>query len=118
MAKRGENCRDENGTWDIGGGALEIGDQVEGRLRTEIKEEYGADVLQWEFLGYSDVHRKHDGKETHWLALEFKVLVDPAQVKNAEPHKLDEVKWFKLDNLPKKLHSELPEFFEKYKKSL
>jgi hypothetical protein len=28
MQKRGKNCRDENGRWDIGGGALEVEDSV------------------------------------------------------------------------------------------
>ncbi len=118
MALRGKNCRDENGAWDIGGGALEFGEDAKERLKKEIKEEYNADVLKTEFLGFRDVHRSHDKKETHWLALDFKVLVDVSQVKNAEPHKLDKVKWFRLDKLPGNLHSELPRFFEIYRSKL
>jgi 8-oxo-dGTP diphosphatase len=60
----------------------------------KCKEEYCADVLEYEFLGYRDVHREHEGNRIHWLALDFKVLVDPAQVKNGEPHKFDAVEWF------------------------
>lgn len=118
MAKRSENARDENNRWDIGGGALEFGEKVEDNLRKEIKEEYLTDIIDYEFLGYSDTFREHKGKKTHWLALEFKVLVDPEKVGNGEPHKFSEIKWFKIDNLPKNLHSELPGFFEKHKSIL
>lgn len=120
MAKRGSNARDEHGRWDIGGGGLEHGETVEERLRQEIKEEYCTEVLEHEFLGYDDVHREHNGDETHWLALFFKVRVDPKQVENGEPHKFDEVAWFELDDLPseEELHSQLPEFFRRYRGKL
>ena len=83
----------------------EFGDTVENTLRKEIKEEYGTDILDFEFLGYQDVHREYKGKKTHWVALCFKVLVEREKVKNGEPHKFDEVKWFKLKDFPKPLHS-------------
>lgn len=113
--KRGQSSRDEKSTWDIGGGGVEFGDSIEDTLRKEIKEEYCTDVVEYEFLGYRDVHREHEGKKTHWVTLDFKVLVNPNMVKNGEPHKLDEVKWCRLDNLPSPLFSQLPLFFEKYK---
>jgi 8-oxo-dGTP diphosphatase len=118
MSKRGQNCRDERGRWDIGGGALEFGDTVTHTLEKEIKEEYLTDVLDSEFLGFRDVHRENEGKETHWIGLDFKVLVDKAKAGNGEPHKFDEVNWFQLEALPESLHSQLPGFIEKYKNRL
>lgn len=118
MAKRSENCRDEHGKWDTGGGALEFGDDVLERLKKEIKEEYLTDVLDCEFLGYDDVHREHGGKKTHWVALLFKVLVDREKVQIGEPHKFSDIGWFTLDTLPDNLHSSLPNFFKKYKDKL
>ena len=118
MGKRSNQARDEKGNWDIGGGGLEVEDTVEETLRKEIKEEYGTDVISFEFLGYRDVIRKQNDKQSHWVALDFKVLVDPAKVVNGEPHKFDEVKWFTLQNLPSPMHSQLPLFLEKYKGKL
>ncbi|MFA6552445.1 MAG: NUDIX domain-containing protein [Candidatus Paceibacterota bacterium] len=115
LSKRGSNCRDEHGTWDPGGGGLEFGDTVLDTLRKEIGEEYCTDVLDYEFLGYRDVHREHQGKRTHWIALDFKVLVDKKKAKNGEPHKLEAVEWFTLDKLPSPLHSQFPKFLEDYK---
>ena len=116
--QRGKNCRDERGRWDCGGGGLKFGEKVEEVLKREIKEEYSTDVLDYEFITYDDVHRVHDGQKTHWLALRFLVLVDRQRVKNGEPDKFDEISWFKLDNLPDNLHSQLPKFLAEYKNKL
>ena len=115
LNKRGVNCRDEHGTWDPGGGGIEFGDTVENSLRKEIKEEYCTDVIEYEFLGFRDVHREHNGKKTHWISLDFKVLVDRNKVGNGEPHKFEEVEWFTLNNLPTPLHSQFPTFLKLHK---
>ena len=118
MARRTENTNDEHGRWDIGGGALDFGESVEGALRREIREEYCTDVLVAEFLGFRDVHRTHNGKKTHWIALDFKVLVDPSKISIGEPHKFDKLGWFTLESMPGNIHSQLPVFFDKYKDRL
>ncbi len=114
FAKRSANCRDEHGTWDCGGGALDFGNKVEEQLRQEIKEEYCADVIESEFIGYRDVFRTIDGRKSHWLAIEFLVRLDPGQVMNGEPHKFDKIGWFRLDDLPKPLHSQIPGLIKKH----
>jgi ADP-ribose pyrophosphatase YjhB (NUDIX family) len=97
---------------------LEFGDTVEQTLRSEIKQEYGTEVLQFEFLGYRDVHREHEDQPTHWIALDFKALIDPKQVKNGEPNKFDEVRFFRLESLPENIHSQLPHFLQIYRDQL
>lgn len=118
FSKRSNNCRDEQGTWDCGGGGLEFGQSPEEALADEIKQEYCTDVLDAEFLGFRDVHRVADGKPTHWLALDFKVLIDRTKVANGEPHKFDELAWVTLDDLPAPLHSQLPYTIGKYRERL
>lgn len=118
LNKRSKQCRDEHGTWDPGGGGLEFNDTVDDTLRKELLEEYCTKPIRAEFLGFRDVHRTHEGHPTHWIALDFKVLVDRATVKNGEPHKFDEIGWFKLDALPLPLHSQFPFFLEDYKGKL
>jgi 8-oxo-dGTP pyrophosphatase MutT (NUDIX family) len=121
MHKRSNQARDEHGKWDIGAGGLEVEDSIEQTLKKEIEEEYATEVRSYEFLGIRDVFRQNpDGSRTHWVALDHKVLVDPAKVKNGEPHKFDEVKWFTWSDLPaeNELHSQLPIFLEKYKNRL
>lgn len=118
MAKRGQKCRDEHGRWDIGSGGLKHGQSAEENAIREAKEEYGADVAEIEFLGYRDVFREHDGHKTHWLSLDFALLVDPASMKNNEPQNFDSVGWFTLGNLPSPLHSQQKIFFSRYKSQL
>jgi 8-oxo-dGTP diphosphatase len=118
MMLRGKNCRDEHGRWDGGGGGVEFGDNIIDRLKTEIKEEYCADILDFEFLGYRDVHRTQNGQPTHWVSLDFKVFVDRDQVKNGEPHKFDDIGWFNLETLPEKIHSQLPGFIKMHRNRL
>lgn len=88
LHKRSKHCRDEQGRWDNGGGA----------------HEFGSEDMQ--FLKVGDLHRKlDDGTPTHWVAVWYAVLVDPEQVKNNEPYKIDDIGWFTYDKLPKPLHS-------------
>ena len=118
FAKRRDTCRDEHGRWDCGGGGVEFGDTTENTLRQEILEEYSTNIITSEFLGFRDVHREHNGKKTHWVTLDFKVLVDREKVKNGEPEKFEVLEWFRLDALPAPLHSQVPYTIEKYKKEL
>ena len=115
MGRRSKNARDEHGMWDLGGGGVEFGESAEDAVRREILEEYGTDARACEFLGYMDVHREQAGSPTHWISLVFKVLVDPTQIHNAEPDKCDEVRWFTLNDLPDDIHSQLPQFLERFR---
>ena len=118
FSKRNENCRDEHGRWDIGGGGVEHGDSVLETLKTEILQEYCTDILNSEFLGYRDVMREENGKKSHWITLDFKVLVDKGKVKNGEPHKFDRVEWYSFHNMPEPQHSQMEEFLRLYKDKL
>ena len=118
MNKRSENCRDEKGRWDIGGGAVEFWDTLEKTIRDEIKQEYSTKVLEYEFLGNREVFRENMGKPTHWLTFDYKVLVDKNKLLNGEPHKFDDIGWFRIDNLPSPIHSQLPYFLKKYRNKL
>lgn len=51
LHQRSEKCKDEQGNWDCGGGALEFGEEFEEGVRREIKEEYGCEVLKLQFGG-------------------------------------------------------------------
>lgn len=118
MAKRSRNARDEYDRWDIGGGSLEFGDTVEEAVRREIQEEYCTDVLDLEFLGYRDVRREHQGNPTHWIALDFKARINSEKVKNGEPYKFEELKWFTLNTIPENVHSQIPNFLNLYRHKL
>lgn len=114
--KRGKNCRDEVGRWDPGGGKLEFGVSLETNVLDEVMEEYGCRGTIQEQLPPQDIFRTIDGVTTHWVAVPFFVLVQKNEVKNNEPHKFDEIDWFRLDKLPTPLHSGFEKTFRKYKR--
>lgn len=121
LGKRSANCRDEQGRWDpVAGGGLKFGETVEDAARREIMEEGCAEAKELEFLGYRNVFREQDGQPTHWVAMDFRALIDPAEAKIGEPHKCDEQKWVTIDELERMpdLHSQFPVFIESYRSKL
>ncbi len=115
FSKRSQNCRDENGCYDPGGGLLELNETIDQLLHRELREEYNAKPMKYEFLGMREMHRLNKGQKTHWIALDFKVLVNRSEVKNNEPHKFDELIWRKMNDLPGPMHSQFQVAYEKYK---
>lgn len=115
LQKRGPKARDENGRWDIGGGAIELGETIENTVRREVKEELCVDPVEIQFLTVYDSFREINNVRTHWIAIIYAVKIDPSQVKIGEPHKIDELGWFTKDTLPSPLHSQ---FWKSYTTAL
>ncbi len=105
LHKRSQNCRDEQGTWDCGGGAMRFGESFEDTVRREVQEEYGVDPIEVVYVKSRSIVRENGGDKTHWIANLHLVLVDRQQVKIGEPEKIDKIGWFDFDRLPQPLHS-------------
>ena len=116
MMKRGAKARDENGRWDIVGGGLKAGVPIEENIRRELQEEICTLPKNLTFLGVRDVHRElDDGTKTHWVALDFLAEVDRKKVKIGEPDVIDQIDWFRLDHLPRPLHSQFQKLVDTYR---
>lgn len=115
LHRRGAGARDENGRWDVGGGAIEFQETLEEAVRREIMEEFCTEPLDIQFLTVYDAFRELNGVKTHWIAVMHTVKVDPDKVKIGEPDKVDELGWFTSDNLPSPLHSQ---FWKSYQLAL
>jgi 8-oxo-dGTP diphosphatase len=105
LARRSAGARDEPGTWDTGAGALEFGETFEAAVTREVKEEYATEPREIDLLGVRNVVRAEP--PSHWVAVVFAVLVDRDAVAIGEPHKFDELGWFRPGALPSPLHSQL-----------
>lgn len=106
LSKRSQNCRDEQGTWEIVGGSIEFGETLEEHVRREVREEYNAQLGELKLLEPVTLNRVHNGKATHWILFVWtaKVLNIP-DVRINDPRAIDEIGWFTLDTLPSPLHS-------------
>jgi 8-oxo-dGTP diphosphatase len=107
MHRRSAKCRDEQGRWDIGSGAMEFGESFEQAVRREVLEEYGAEATEVVELGLYNIIRANKGAKTHWIAISHALKVDPAKVKNCDPEKIEDLGWFRVDKLPSPLHSQV-----------
>lgn len=115
LQRRGPNARDENGNWDVGGGAIEFGESIDEAIKREVMEELCVEPLDIQFLTVYDAFREHNGNSTHWVAIIHAVQVDPDKVRIGEPDKIDAIGWFRSDNLPSPLHSQ---FWKSYQIAL
>ena len=113
--KRSQKCRDEQGRWDTGSGKLEFGLTPEENVLKEVIEEYGCvGEIQERLLSFS-LFREANGIKTHWLVVPFVIKVNRNEVKNNEPESIDEIAWFKLNNLPAPLHTGFEFTFNKHR---
>ena len=115
LQRRGPDARDENGNWDVGGGAIEFGESIEATVEREINEELCVSPLNIQFLTVYDAFREYNGSPTHWIAIMHSVEVAPEKVKIGEPEKIDAIGWFTSKNLPSPLHSQ---FWKSYQIAL
>jgi len=63
--KRSDECRDEHGRWDCGGGGLKFNEKLLDGVKREVTEEFATEPKEIEFLGYDEVFREHEGVPTH-----------------------------------------------------
>ena len=118
LNKRSQKCRDERGTWDCGSGALKFGESFEEGTRREVREEYGVEIKKLQQVQVRNVLRtNHEGEQTHWVAIVFTCLIDAKKVKNGDPDKIEELRWFHYSELPTPLHSQFEHHFEAVRKS-
>ncbi|MDD5437795.1 MAG: NUDIX domain-containing protein [Patescibacteria group bacterium] len=112
LHKRSSACRDEQGRWDCGGGSMEFGETFDETVAREISEEYCAKPLEIVRTEAVNVLRNNNGVDTHWIAVVHAVKLDPAETRIGEPAKMEELGWFKYDELPEPLHSMFLKHFD------
>lgn len=115
LHQRSNSCRDEQGSWDFGGGKIEFGEDFEQSALREIYEEYGCVALLQKQLPPLTFFREHQGLKTHWVSIGFIAQIDPGKATLNEPQSMDRIGWFHIDMLPHPLHSGCKYRLEKHK---
>ena len=117
LQKRSKQCRDEQGSWDVGGGAMEFGEEMAEAVAREVEEEVGVKPIEVKFLTAYIALRDNKGTATHWVCLAHAVKVDPEKVFINDKDKIDEIGWFTMDSLPSPLHSQMLKSLEAAKQA-
>jgi 8-oxo-dGTP diphosphatase len=112
LIKRGKKSSNEIGYWTQPGGTIEFGEKAIEGLRREIREELDVTVDVWGYLPHVDHIIKKENQ--HWVAIIYLARIKLGVPKIMEPHKCDEIKWFNLKKLPKKLTKSTSEPIKNY----
>jgi len=119
LHKRSNNCRDEKGVWDCGGGKLEFGLTLEENVLKEIQEEYGCGAkIEQQLPAITLLRESPEGIKTHWIIVPFILFIDEIEakkVKIGDGEKMAELGWFTFDTLPRPLHSGFQKTTKLYK---
>jgi len=88
------------GDWDFLGGFAQEGETPEEAHKREIKEELGVEIDIWGLLPHTDHIIKKENQ--HWVAINYLADIKSGEPRIMEPHKCEEIGWFKINKIPSK----------------
>jgi 8-oxo-dGTP diphosphatase len=98
-------------TWGLPGGKMEKNETFEECIIREVKEECNLDIYG---LKFTDITNDiMDDIDHHYVTLYFFVYNFSGELKNMEPEKCSELKWFNLNQLPTNLFLPLSNLLKK-----
>lgn len=91
----------EANCWSIVGGKLDFLESLEACAIREAREEASVEIAIERLLCVTDHRLPAEGQ--HWVSPAYLGRILSGQVRNCEPHKTCEVRWFPLTDLPPNL---------------
>lgn len=101
LAKRGNEAKNERGSWEFPGGSVEFGETLAQALIREMREEYGIEIEVGALLDVADHILPDEGQ--HWVSPTFICRIVSGQPKIAEPGKCAAIGWFPPNEIPEPL---------------
>jgi len=98
LMKRTENVRNNPFYWSIPGGGVDFFESLEECIKRELKEELNIEIEVVKLLCVCNHIIKNE--KQHWVAPQFLCKIIGGEIKNMEPDKCSEIKWFDLDDMP------------------
>lgn len=89
------------GAWAFVGGHLEFNETLEQCAKREAKEEAGIVLKNLHPVAFTNDLFKKENK--HYITIFVKAEIKSGEIKNMEPEKSDEIKWFDWNKLPRPL---------------
>jgi ADP-ribose pyrophosphatase len=101
LLKRTKNCRNSCWYWSIPWWWVDFWEKLEDALIREVKEEVDLNVSVIKLLWITNDIIIDESQHRVWV--EYLCKIESWEIKNTEPHKCEEIKWFSIYNLPKKM---------------
>lgn len=86
-----------DGFYSVIAGHLDGNETMKSAMKREAKEEAGISIDEKDLVFAHAMHRKSEEERLDFF---FACHKWKGEIKNMEPHKCDELKWFELDKLP------------------
>ena len=90
----------EDGKYSLVAGHVDQGESVINTMVREAKEEAGIDIDPEDLELVHVMHRRKEDKNDERIDFFFRCDKWSGEIKNMEPHKCDDLNWFKLKELP------------------
>jgi len=91
----------EAGSWSLPGGKVDYMETIENAIIREIKEELGVDIEITQLVCVTN-HIIHS-EDVHYVAPTFAAHITNGEVVNREPHALEKVQWFSINEIPENI---------------
>ncbi|MCX6765569.1 MAG: NUDIX domain-containing protein [Candidatus Moranbacteria bacterium] len=101
LMKRSKNSKNEADWWSKPGGAVDFNEKAIDAMKREIKEELNVDINIWGYLPHTDHIIRRE--KQHWVAINYLTNIKKGKLKIMEPHKCEEIRWFSMKKLPKRI---------------
>jgi len=89
------------GSWSLPGGKVDYMETIENAIIREIKEELGVDIEITHLVCVTN-HILHS-EDVHYVAPTFAVHITNGEVENRDPHALEKVQWFSINEIPENI---------------
>ncbi|MFF2743937.1 NUDIX domain-containing protein [Kitasatospora sp. NPDC058048] len=97
---RRRNTSYAEGLWHLPAGHMEPGEPITRSVAREAEEELGITIAEDDLELVHTLHHLDADDGRSRLQLFFRPARHTGQVRNAEPHKCEELRWWPLDHLP------------------
>lgn len=94
---RRTNTGYEDGKYGLVAGHLDAHEPLTNAAIREAKEEAGIDIKSIDLILRTVMHRRQEDERTDFF---FEPLSWVGELKNMEPNKCDDLRWFPIENLP------------------
>lgn len=116
LIKRSEKAKNEAWYWSQPWWSVEYWETFIDATIREVKEELDVDIKILRMLSLTDHIIKWE--KQHWICPTYLAKISWWELKNLEPHKHEEIKWFDLNNLPEKMTKYTKEATNEFKNIL